>query len=195
MIDALALYANGFRNVIPIYGTQGFEAEHEALLAEHGVREVYLVLDADEPGRKAAELLSRRLADRGIGVHRLELPEKDPAAFFLRHTPEEMEGLLKRAHPKTLERSELVTKRGEHGYEVTPWGFKVTFGSARRYEVKGISRQTTQLKVTVQAEKVFPSSPSSGASEGDGAGAREKRGREMDARRAGGTDIYAVICR
>ena len=152
VIDALSLYANGFRNTIPLYGTQGFTADHERLLETHGVKEVYLVLDADEPGQRAAELLATKLIAKGIEAYRVELPEKDANAFFLRHTPEELEQLLQRANPKNLERSVHVAKRGEEAFALTEHGFAVRFGG-RYYEAKGIARTDTQLKVTLKAVK------------------------------------------
>ncbi|MBK7973186.1 MAG: toprim domain-containing protein [Deltaproteobacteria bacterium] len=155
VIDALSLYANGFRNTIPLYGTQGFTADHESLFEGLGTKETYLVLDADEPGQRAAELLATKLVAKGIEAYRVELPEKDANAFFLRHTPEELEQLLKRANPKNLERSVHVAKRGEEGFTLTEHGFAVTFG-ARRYEAKGIARTDTQLKVTLKAMKSTP---------------------------------------
>ncbi len=150
VIDALSLYANGFRNTIPLYGTQGFTADHETLLDQHGVREVYLVLDADEPGQRAADLLAAKLIAKGLEAYRVELPEKDANAFFLRHTPEELEQLLKQANPKSLTRSAHVAKRGEEAFTVTEHGFAVRFGG-RSYEAKGIARTDTQLKVTLKA--------------------------------------------
>jgi DNA primase len=50
VIDALSLVQIGVENVVPLYGTSGFTAEHlEALRAER-VQSVVLALDNDEPG-------------------------------------------------------------------------------------------------------------------------------------------------
>ena len=100
-------------------------------------------------------MLRAKLVAKGIDAYTVELPEKDPCAFFLRHPPEAFEAALKRANPKTLERSVHVRKRGETSYEPTEHGFRVLFG-ARRYDVKGIARSGTQLKVTVKASPAPP---------------------------------------
>lgn len=152
VIDALSLYANGFRNVIPLYGTQGWTADHEALLAREAVQEAYLVFDADDPGRKAADVLQAKLTVKGIDVHVVDLPEKDVNVFFLRHSPEQFEALLREANPRSVEHSDRVRKRDETAFEATPHGFKITFGG-RYYEAKGISRTETQLRVTLKAVK------------------------------------------
>ena len=47
----MALWQAGFKNVIALYGTGGWTADHEKLLRENGTTEVYLCLDNDEAGR------------------------------------------------------------------------------------------------------------------------------------------------
>ena len=70
--------------------------------------------------------------------------------YFKRHTPEQFESLVKAAHPAGCEQSENVAQRKQDLYQPTEHGFIVGFGG-RQYEVKGISRSNTQLKVTVKA--------------------------------------------
>jgi DNA primase len=63
IIDALTLYAQGFKNTIPIYGVNGLLEEHLSLLNRR-IKEAYLVFDADEAGRKGAEAVFLRLGPR-----------------------------------------------------------------------------------------------------------------------------------
>lgn len=157
IIDALTLYSQGFKNVVPAYGVNGFIADHLSLL--HGgrtevfnrrVKEVYLVFDTDEAGQKGAEAVAGQLRKNEISAHVVTLPEKDVNIYFSRHTPEEFEGLLTVANPKSLERSDKVSIRKETLFQEEEHGFTVAYGK-RRYQIKGIHRAETQLKVTVKA--------------------------------------------
>ena len=90
IIDALTLYDQGFKNVIPAYGVNGLLDDH-LFLFNRKVKEIYLVFDADEAGRKGAEAASMRLKEKEIKSYIVTLPVKDVNVFFKRHTPEEFE--------------------------------------------------------------------------------------------------------
>ena len=149
IIDALTLYDQGFKNVIPIYGVNGLLDEHLSFF-NRKVKEVYLVFDADDAGRRAAEAVSLRLKEKGIESYPVALPVKDVNIYFKRHTPEQFETLLKAANPQSIEQSEKVSKREQSLYADTDHGFIVGYGE-RQYEIKGIQRGDTQLKVTIKA--------------------------------------------
>jgi len=151
VIDALTLYDQGFKNTVPVYGTNGLLNEHLSLFNRR-ITDAYLVFDADEPGRKAAEAVSMRLKEKEIKPHIVDLPSKDVNLYFKRHTPEEFEQLLKTANPQCLEQSETLKSRSQTLYKETEHGFVVSYGE-RYYEIKGIQRSDTQLKVTVKASK------------------------------------------
>jgi len=149
IIDALTLYDQGFKNVIPIYGVNGLLDEHLSLFYRK-IKAAYLVFDADEAGKRAAEAVSLRLKEKEIEAYAVTLPVKDVNIFFKRHTPEQFEALLKAANPQSIEQSEKVQKREQSLYAETEHGFIVGYGE-RQYEIKGIQRGDTQLKVTVKA--------------------------------------------
>lgn len=151
IIDALTLYDQGFKNVVPVYGVNGLIDDHVSLFNRR-IKEAYIVFDADEAGRQGAEGVSLRLKEKEIIPHVVELPLKDVNVFFKRHTPEEFEGLLKKANPDSLEQSDKVAKRAQSMYLETEHGFIAGYGE-RQYEVKGIQRGDTQLKVTLKASK------------------------------------------
>jgi len=151
IIDALTLYDQGFKNVIPAYGVNGLLDDHLALFHRR-IKEVYLCFDADEAGKQGAEAAALRLKEKEIACHTVTLPVKDVNLFFKRHTPEEFETLLKAANPISLEQSEKVSKRQQSLFHETEHGFLVGYGE-RQYEVKGIQRGDTQLKVTIKASK------------------------------------------
>lgn len=149
IIDALTLYDQGFKNVIPIYGVNGLIDDHLSLF-NRKIKDAYLVFDADEAGRRAAQSVPLRLKEKGIRPYAVELPDKDVNVFFKRHTPEEFEALLKQANPTSMEQSDKVSKRKQSLYIETEHGFIVGFGD-RQYEIKGIQQGPTQLKVAVKA--------------------------------------------
>jgi len=159
IIDALTLYDQGFKNVVPIYGVNGLIDDHLSLFSRR-VKEVYLVFDADEAGRNASEAVSLRLKEKGIIPYIVTLHAegaagggiKDVNIFFKRHTPEEFESLLKQANPESLEQSDKIAKRAQSLYVEMDHGFIVGYGE-RQYAIKGIQRGDTQLKVTIKASK------------------------------------------
>ena len=151
IIDGLSLYDQGFKNVVPVYGVNGLIDDHLTLF-NHKVKDAYIVFDADDSGSKGAKAVSLQLKKKDITPYTVELPDKDVNIFFKRHTPEEFEELLKKANPESLEQSDKVSKREQSFYTETDSGFMVGY-SERQYEIKGIQRGDTQLKVTIKASK------------------------------------------
>ncbi len=149
IIDALTLYDQGFKNVIPIYGVNGLVDDHLKLM-HRKIKSAYLVFDADEAGQKAVEAVSLRLKEKGITSYPVSLPVKDVNIYFKRHAAEQFEALLKAANPNFLEHSDKINKRRQSLYRQTEHGFIVGFAD-RQYEIKGIQRSRTQLKATVKA--------------------------------------------
>ena len=74
VIDALTFWANGFKNVTCLFGTEGFTDElWEAILA-HKVQTVRIAYDADDAGDRAAARDAQRFRAHGIGVFRVRFP-------------------------------------------------------------------------------------------------------------------------
>ena len=149
IIDALTLYGQGFKNVVPIYGVNGLIEDHLSFF-NRKIKSAYLVFDADEAGLRATAAISLRLKEKGIVSYPVRLPTKDVNVYFKRNTPEQFEQLLKDANPQSLEQSEKISKRKQTLYRDTAQGFIVGYGE-RQYEIKGIQRGDTQLKATIKA--------------------------------------------
>ncbi|MFH1618219.1 MAG: CHC2 zinc finger domain-containing protein, partial [Candidatus Margulisiibacteriota bacterium] len=149
IIDAATLYDQGFKNVIAAYGVNGLTQDHLSLFAGK-VKEVYLAFDADEAGIRATQTTAKQLKEKGLTPYTVKLPAKDINIYFKSHSPEQFEKLLKTANPSSHEQSETLSCRKQDLYEETEHGFMVGFGG-RQYEVKGIQKGETQLKVTVKA--------------------------------------------
>lgn len=77
VIDAMSFLEAGIPNVVPIYGVNGWTADHDELLEKHRIRRVVLALDSDEAGQKACAAISEKLLARAIDVTNVVLPAKD----------------------------------------------------------------------------------------------------------------------
>lgn len=150
VIDALTLYDQGFKNVIPAYGVNGLTDDH--LFFFNRTKEAYIVFDADEAGINGALRIEKQLKGKEILAHRVSLPVKDVNLYFENHTAREFETLIRQINPQSLEQSETVKEREQTLYKKTESGFITAF-EKRQYQIKGIQRTSTQLKVTVKASE------------------------------------------
>jgi DNA primase len=88
LIDAMAFWCAGFRNVTAAYGTNGFTEDHLALFHRAGIKRVLLAFDRDAAGERGAEELSARLQGEGFDCYRLAFPKgMDAAEYALKVTP------------------------------------------------------------------------------------------------------------
>ena len=152
ILDGLALWQAGFRNVIAIYGAQGWTPDHEALFKSNPIREVFLCLDNDEAGRAGTKRLKEEILPPLVkAVQVVQWPEsvKDAAEFFLSRNAADFEALLKAANPQP----EQQPATGSQGEEITmtPTGFIAVY-AGRRYECQAIEQPNpARLKATVKA--------------------------------------------
>jgi DNA primase catalytic core len=156
ILDAMSLWQAGFKNVIALYGANGWTADHETLLRENGTTEIYLCLDNDEAGRAGTERLKVEILPPLVKqIHVVQWPEgaKDAADFFLSREPKDFETLVKAVAPDTATApvSELTAAAGEEKIEMTPDGFAASYG-VRRYELRAIERpNAARLRASVKA--------------------------------------------
>lgn len=152
IIDALSLYQAGYRDVIPLYGTNGLTQDHVALFRKYGVKKLFLVLDNDPPGHEACLQIGRTLPE--LECLKVTLPCKDANEFF--HTTrtegaEDFLKLLEQAEPVQISEAEPFEK------ECLEESFTLRFGPLS-YIVKPIPGFDEKLRVTVKAaygEKIF----------------------------------------
>ena len=156
IFDGMSLWQAGFKNVIALYGANGWTTDHEQLLQANGTTEIYLCLDNDEAGRAGTEWLKEEILPPLVKqIHVVNWPEgvKDAADFFLSREPKDFEALLKAATPEaaTAPVSELTAKAGEEQIQMTPDGFTAAYGP-RRYELRAIERpNAARLRASVKA--------------------------------------------
>ena len=159
ILDGLALWQAGFRNVIALYGAQGWTPDHEALFKSNPIREVFLCLDNDEAGRAGMVRLREEILPPLVkAVHVIQWPEgvKDATDFFARAgqvtSAADFEALLKAANPQPDQRREAPLGAGDAcEITMTPTGFVAVY-AGRRYECQAIEQPNpARLKATVKA--------------------------------------------
>jgi hypothetical protein len=169
IIDALSLYSLGFKNVVPLYGTNGFTKDHERLLQEHRTQKVYLCLDNDPAGTQAATTLTARLTPLGIHVRTITVPHgaKDINESLQKGlTADDIQKLLRLAEPTANipddnHRSPpenhtptLPADRadGSPTIDVKDDGVHMGF-KTRRYRLRGLSpKMTDHLRVNIKVD-------------------------------------------
>jgi DNA primase catalytic core len=72
VLDALTFWANGFKNVTCLFGTEGFT--DELWEAVKHVRRVRIAYDADDAGDRAAQRDTERFQKHGMEVFRIKFP-------------------------------------------------------------------------------------------------------------------------
>ncbi len=88
LIDALTFWCAGFRNVTTAYGVEGFTEELREALVTQGVQRVLIAYDRDDAGDRAAEKISRELAESGVGSARVLFPKgMDANEYALKVAP------------------------------------------------------------------------------------------------------------
>jgi DNA primase catalytic core len=132
VIDALALWSIGIRNVTCAYGVNGLTDEIINHLSESRIKRVCLMLDADDTGREAAPKLAEKLSAIGIESRAVILPAKDAAEFVTNGgTLEQVQSLLSAVETQTETLNpELAT--------LADGTRTITFDN-REYRVRGLS--------------------------------------------------------
>lgn len=145
--DLMVLYDQGVRNCVHINCGEDLDV----VKLFHRVRNLKHVLTLTfSPVRTSAGIkkLTDHLAKSGVAVHSLSLPGRNAAGYFGRHGVKAFEQLVADARKKCVHKqSATVTRR----FERTEEGFTCVADGDRHYEIKGVSRKSTQLKVTIKA--------------------------------------------
>jgi DNA primase len=99
--DCIALHDAGVNNAVALCST-ALTAGHLALLSRHDAKQLVLLLDGDEAGRKAVERLCGAILSAGFASRVALLPEgEDPDDFARRAGEEGVRALLEAARPLT----------------------------------------------------------------------------------------------
>jgi DNA primase catalytic core len=169
VIDALSVMMAGQRNVIAVQGTNGLNETEIAALREHGVQSVSLLLDGDDPGKKAAVRLKEKLTS-SFSCRTLTLPGgEDPNSFlqefsavklaeFINHRVESGSATSTVRAGGGDGQTSSVSSEGTGKPQVPPGPFQpggTPFCIAcglRRYEIRGLEKGARKLKATIRVE-------------------------------------------
>lgn len=89
VLDAMAVWQAGVRNVSCLYGTQGLPEPLKGLLERFEVREVVLVMDGDRAGLEATQTLSQAIREMDRTVTAVRLADgQDPCQILQDQGPE-----------------------------------------------------------------------------------------------------------
>jgi DNA primase len=135
ILEALFLSQAGFKEVLWTQGDEGLSQDHLRLFQQHGLKEAYVTF--------SSPYVLAQLKEEEITAYPVKLPP-------LPVEPSVIEWALKQANHQTPIRSEEVKKREPSGLEKNDSGFSIQYGD-RRYEIKGVEKSKTKLRVTVKA--------------------------------------------
>ncbi|MEO8648378.1 MAG: CHC2 zinc finger domain-containing protein [Acidobacteriota bacterium] len=138
VIDALALWSIGIRNVTCSYGVNALTDEILEHLRESRVRRVVLMLDADDAGREAALKFSEKLSATGIESRVVELAAKDASEFVANGGT--LEELLEVISPQRTQRaqSEEIQNPQSAIQNLNDGSLMIAF-DYREYRVRGLT--------------------------------------------------------
>ena len=150
IIDGLSLFAAGNTNVLPLLGVNGFLADHLDYLKAQRFPMIYIALNGDEAGNKAAAQLRQNLAAQQLPAEIITLPEG-----------KDLNDMLREIGPGKLrewieERTGTAKNAGDKPslWEDDAGDTFVTIED-REYRVRGLSPVgMDRLKVNVKVRKV-----------------------------------------
>jgi DNA primase catalytic core len=158
IIDALSFIEAGIPYAVPMYGVNGWTADHDELLAHYRIRRVVVCLDSDEAGRAAAAALVGKLAALGLEAGSVELPAKDANELLVREGAAAFAATWKKLTAGTAAKEKSTTDMTAAAIspevELGPesGACVVRFG-ARLYRVRGLAVfGADRLRVTVRVE-------------------------------------------
>lgn len=152
ILDGMALWDCGFRNILCSWGVTGWTDAHRELVRREQVRQLYICFDGDTAGHDGAERLANDLRREGLRAVIVALPEgKDINDVVRAGGASAIEAILRSADATVAERPSFPFHKAKHGYEKTTGGFKLDL-AGRQYEVKGIVRSPTRLRCAVRAQ-------------------------------------------
>ncbi len=140
VIDALALWSIGLRNVTCSYGVNGLTNEILASLQESRVRRVVLMLDADESGQEAAAKFAEKLSAIGIESRVVDLPAKDASEFVANGgTLEDLLEIISTQRRGDAEEGEETPTTDNRQLTTLPDGTRALTFDNREYRVRGLT--------------------------------------------------------
>ena len=154
ILDALSFHQAGIKTAIPIYGTNGFTADHLDLLKREKVSRVILALDNDEPGRKATETIKEKIASTGIEVSVVGFPDgiKDANDYLVSRNGDAGDVFQKLITEASQAASSSSSSNKASSKIVVEEGQLVLRRNGLAYRAKSYPPQLGRLRATVKVE-------------------------------------------
>jgi len=162
ILDGLAVFAAGKKNVIAAYGAGGWTPHHDALIKKHEVRKLIFAFDNDGRGEAAARATASLLDPKGIKCHRVKWPEgiKDACDYFQYHKETGFKGTAE-SFASLLAVAPRIgfARQGKTGSNVTLTLAERTDDAATfqngtvTYRVKGLGNNGLRVVVTAKKEE------------------------------------------
>jgi DNA primase len=162
ILDGLAVFAAGKKNVIAAYGAGGWTPHHDALIEKHEVRKIVFAFDNDARGDAAARETASILDPKGIRCHRIKWPEgvKDACDYFQYHketgfkgTAESFASLLAVAPRIGFVRSETAPAQARLTLAERTDDAATFQNGTVTYRVKGLGNNGLRVVVTARKEE------------------------------------------
>ena len=147
VLDALALWQAGCKEVSCLYGVQGLPVDLDEALARYGVREAKFCLDGDRAGREAATRLGEQLTAKGLRCVQVVFPEgEDPNSLLVAEGATALRERLQRAEPMAWDDADAFQ------VEALRDGFKLRFGDTE-YRVQPLAPFTGRLQASLKVTR------------------------------------------
>ncbi len=147
--DVLVFYDRGHQNCVYLYCRQNL-GEFDPLAGVHRLKEAVLIRFGSAQRKSCLKVLEPYLKKRKIILRTLMVPGRSAVAYFQKHSTDEFDELLRRNRRVPLKSTTDKKRKPSASYSQTPAGFLYT-NDNRKYEIKGIQKKSTQLKVTIKA--------------------------------------------
>ena len=148
IIDALALWSVGIRNVIGIYGTNGFTDEVISHLRQCRIKQAIIMLDNDLAGIKASEQVASRLLTENISSNIVQLLAKDPSEWISKGaTKEEILSLISKYTTTQAEKPTKTPPKVEQTEEEITITFDNHQYSIKGLQINGLDKMKINLKI------------------------------------------------
>jgi DNA primase len=144
VLDALALWQAGVREVTCLLGSGQLPSDLAVLMERFATSEVVLCLDGDTAGQEGAARLGEAFSQRGLAVGQVALPAgQDPNEVLLRQGPEALKALFRKARPAAP---------AAEAPECTENGFGLTLGDVS-YRVKMVPSMDGRLRARLRVRR------------------------------------------
>ena len=160
VLDALALWVAGVRNVTCLYGTAGLSPDLLQALNDSNVRELWLCVDADRAGDEAVQRIAEQLQGR-FSLSRVLLPAgSDPNSILVNEGASVLRSLVdcrRSLSQSTQDRAEAPPNTGSAGLpltETTDTSFTLTYGEhGLVYEVTPVPPFHGRMRIALKATR------------------------------------------